>query len=159
MIKNWKTIRYATFASADEVFAALEKAGIVVGWAAGQLIRSLSCFSCAVGNTKVSIVTNSDLGIDGSVTARDFFAKAKVQGHKLCTASLGILTRLTYTPAEQIETRELWFIAIAMEPVMVDGKPMILRIAAGTKGSRLDAVEFDQFTSDPSDKWLFCNPE
>jgi hypothetical protein len=28
MIKNWKTIRYATFASADEVLAALEKAGI-----------------------------------------------------------------------------------------------------------------------------------
>lgn len=158
MITNWKTLPVTSFTSAEELLKALEENGIVVGWKAAQLIRKLD------GNiqfpsepVKVSIVTNADLGITDSVSVQDFYGKATAARHKLCTTGIGILARLAYTPSEQIENYDLWFIAIAMEPVEVDGEHLILRIAAGTQGSRLDAVAVtgdEAFNSDAKDKWL-----
>ncbi len=158
MITNWKTLPVSSFTSTEELLKALEENGIVVGWKAAQLIRNLDVNSAFPSEpVSVSVVTNTDFGITESVGVQDFYRKATTAGHKLCTAGIGILARLAYKPTEQIENYDLWFIAIAMEPVEVDGEHLILRIAAGTKGSRLDAVEVtgdDSFKSDSSDKWL-----
>ncbi len=158
MITNWKTLPVSTFASTEELFKALVKNGIVVGWKASQLIKKLDGnITFPSESVKVSVVTNADFGLTDLVSVQDFYQKATTAGHKLCTPGIGILARLAYMPAEQIENYDLWFIAIAMEPVEVDGEHLILRIAAGTKGSRLDAVEVagdNPCKSGSSDKWL-----
>jgi hypothetical protein len=159
MKKNWKTLPvFSSPASAEELLKALKENGIVVGYKACQLIRKLDGdIQLPSEPVEVSIVTNTDLDITGSVNVQDFCEKAMTVGHKLCTPEIGILARLAYRPTEQIENYDLWFIAIAMEPVEVDGEHLVLRIAAGTKGSRLDAVKVtgeNACCSDEGDNWL-----
>jgi len=158
-VKNvWKVIPVAKFASLTELVKAMEGIGINFGWHAGRLLKAIEGkFSLPTQETNVAVVTNETLSLGPAVPLTQFYQEAVSQGYKLCTPELGLLTRLAFLPGEQVELQELWWIYIAMEPVLLDdGKSYIFRIAVGTRGARFDAVDVDASAeSEAKDKWLF----
>ena len=160
----WKTLPIATFASIEAMMEAFKNSGIILSWYAGQLCKKITQnFALPSGPVDVSVVTHADLGItEGTVPIRYVYERALAKGYRLCTPEIGMLARLAYTSKEQINNpTDMWWIAIAMEPIAVEGKLHILRIAAGTMGSRLNTWEVEKYApqSESRDKWLFVSPK
>lgn len=157
----WKTIPVmcGLVTSMEMLIGVLLGQDHVVG-ARGLCMKKAATFSLPKKSVHLSIVSRKDLGLPLSASMEEFYQRAIEVGYQLCTTEIGMLARLAFKPLEQIGTgsTDMWWLYIAMEPV--DGE--ILLMGVGTRGPRLDPVDFDEISFDGScerkDKWIFVAP-
>jgi hypothetical protein len=159
----WKTlpVLYGTAIDSMEILIGVLLGQDHVVGARRLCMKKASTFSLPTKPIQISIVSRKDLGLPLGASMDEFYREAIKAGYQLCTTEIGMLARLAYKPLEQIGagSTDMWYLYIAMEPI--EGE--ILRIGVGTRGPRLDPVNFDEICFDKScerkDKWIFVVPQ
>ena len=112
----WKTLKLGVCKSPEEYRAALEKAGIMIGKDADELLENIP-YSQEEIEIDLVLVPVGKLGLDGLVDYMDALERAIKMGFKPCPAEVGLALRLAYAD----QPRRFNELRLGMQPIRGTG--------------------------------------